>query len=58
MTTATHNRRVYLDTSVISALFDERSVERQRMTLDFWKSLHQQKVFISTLTQNEIKAAL
>jgi predicted nucleic acid-binding protein len=57
MTTATQNRRVYLDTSVISALFDERSVERQRMTLDFWKSLHQQKVFISTLTQNEIEAA-
>jgi predicted nucleic acid-binding protein len=36
MTTSSYNKRVYLDTSVISALFDERAPERQRMTENFW----------------------
>lgn len=57
MTAAPHSKRVYLDTSVISALFDERAAERQRMTLEFWKSLSLQTVFISTLVENEIEAA-
>lgn len=57
MTTAAYNKRVYLDTSVISALFDERAAERQRMTENFWKSLKHQTVFISTLVRNEIESA-
>ena len=57
MTTASYNKRVYLDTSVISALFDERALERQRMTENFWKNLKHQTVFISTLVQSEVEAA-
>lgn len=52
-----HERRVYLDTSVISALFDERNSERQRMTEAFWRNLEHQAVFISTLVIDEIEAA-
>lgn len=57
MTTPVHEKRVYLDTSVISALFDERNTERQRMTEDFWKNLEHQTVFISTLVKDEIESA-
>ncbi len=57
MTTASFNKRVYLDTSVISALFDERALERQRMTENFWKNLKHQTVFISTLVQSEVESA-
>ena len=31
--------KIYLDTSVISALFDERTPERLAMTSDFWSKL-------------------
>jgi predicted nucleic acid-binding protein len=57
MSTSSYNKRVYLDTSVISALFDERALERQRMTENFWKNLKGQRVFISTLVQGEVEAA-
>jgi predicted nucleic acid-binding protein len=51
------DKRLYLDTSVVSALFDDRAVDRQRMTLTFWETLGRQTVFISTLVQDEIEAA-
>ena len=57
MTAPSHSKRVYLDTSVISALFDERALERQRMTENFWRNLKDQRVFISTLVQGEVEAA-
>jgi hypothetical protein len=31
--------RIYLDTSVFSARFDERAAERQAETEEFWKRL-------------------
>lgn len=31
--------KVYLDTSVISALFDERTPERQSLTKSAWQNL-------------------
>lgn len=31
--------KVYLDTSVISALFDERNAERKNHTEEFWREL-------------------
>ena len=49
--------KVYLDTSVISALFDERSPERKYLTEECWRELRDYKVYISTLVKEEIEAA-
>ncbi|MGQ9626677.1 MAG: PIN domain-containing protein [Anaerolineae bacterium] len=50
--------RVYLDTSVISALFDESSPERKSLTEAFFKELKNFEVFISEITVAEIKRTL
>ena len=50
-------KRLYLDTSVISAFFDQRAPERKRMTEEFWQSLNIHRVFISTLVLEELDAA-
>jgi len=47
--------RVYLDTSVISALFDERNPERKLLTEAFFKEIENFKVFISEITFVEIE---
>ena len=39
--------KVYLDTSVISALFDLRTPERQSLTQSMWQVLPQFEVYIS-----------
>ena len=49
--------KVYLDTSVISALFDERTPERLAMTSDFWSKLDDYEVFISELVLEELERA-
>lgn len=47
---------LYLDTSVISAYFDERAMERQEATVRFWEdALPRYKVFISEITVNELE---
>ena len=46
--------RIYLDTSVISAVFDAKNPERQSLTKDFFKMNDVFKIFISELTQLEI----
>lgn len=56
MAILTHKRRVYLDTSVISALFDERNPERQSLTRDFFKRIDEFDAVISALTRAEIGA--
>ena len=48
--------KIYLDTSVPNAYFDERSPARQEATKEFWKRLTRHQVFISELVINEIKA--
>ena len=46
---------LYLDTSVISAYYDERTDERQAATIKFWKDIvPNYKVFISEITVNEL----
>lgn len=50
-------RSVYLDTSVISALFDDRTPERKRFTEDLWKKLNNYQVYVSTVVKEEINAA-
>jgi len=49
--------KIYLDTSVISALFDERTPERLAMTSDFWSKLEDYEVFISELVLEELERA-
>ncbi len=49
--------KVYLDTSVISALFDERTPERQNLTKAAWDILGSYDVYISELVLDELSAA-
>lgn len=46
--------KIYLDTSVISAYFDQRAPDRQRLTSAFWQGIHEYEVLISTVTLKEI----
>ncbi len=47
--------KIYLDTSVISALFDERNPERKALTEEFFSTLSSYKVYVSELTLAEIE---
>lgn len=49
--------KAYLDTSVISALFDERTPERQNLTKAAWDILDNYDVYISELVLDELSAA-
>ena len=42
--------KVYLDTSVISTLFDERNPERKTLTEMFFKNVLDVDIFVSTIT--------
>ncbi|MBI4652873.1 PIN domain-containing protein [Candidatus Kuenenbacteria bacterium] len=46
--------KIYLDTSVISAYFDERLLERQGYTKSSWKILKNYDIYISQLVLKEI----
>ena len=52
----TRIRSIYLDTSVISALFDDRTPERKRFTYEFWEKLENYRVSVSTVVAEEINA--
>lgn len=47
--------KLYLDTSVISALFDERNPERKSLTESFFKETGDYAVFVSEITIAEIE---
>ncbi len=47
--------KLYLDTSVISALFDERNPERKSLTESFFKEIKDYEIFISEITVVEIE---
>lgn len=47
--------RLYLDTSVISALFDEKVPYRMSLTKEFWKSINEFDIFISEEVIAEIE---
>jgi len=49
--------KIYIDTSVISALFDNRTPERLAMTSTFWSKLSDYEVFISELVIDELEKA-
>jgi len=47
---------LYLDTSVVSAYCDDRTIERQQATVKFWEEvLPHYKIFISEVTVNELE---
>jgi len=48
---------IYLDTTIISALFDKRTPERMTQTERFWEHINEYNVFISDLVVEEIKRA-
>lgn len=48
---------LYLDTSVISAYYDERDKERRAATIAFWENvIPNYKVFVSEITVSELEA--
>ncbi|NVM31376.1 MAG: PIN domain-containing protein [Candidatus Helarchaeota archaeon] len=47
--------KVYLDTSVISALHDKRNPERKALTEEFFKKMENFEVYISDITVVEIE---
>jgi predicted nucleic acid-binding protein len=47
--------KLYLDTSVISALFDDRNPGRQNLTEIFFSELKSYSIYISTITLKEIE---
>lgn len=47
-------KKIYLDTSVISALFDERNPSRQALTEGFFAQIHNFEVYLSDVTLEEI----
>lgn len=47
--------RVYLDTSVISALFDKRNPERKSLTESFFKEIEKFEAYISEITIAGVK---
>ncbi|QQK78043.1 type II toxin-antitoxin system VapC family toxin [Salicibibacter cibarius] len=49
--------KIYLDTSVISALYDERSPERKQLTEQAWDQIVQEEVHISEIVLDELNAA-
>ena len=49
--------KIYLDTSVISALFDDRNPERKVLTEEFFSKIGIYDVYISELTIAEIESA-
>ena len=50
-------RKIYLDTSVISALFDSRTPERMELTKASWETINNYNVYISELVVDELRAA-
>ena len=52
-----YKAKVYLDTSVISALYDDRTPERMQLTKSAWDTLDDYQVYISELVEDELNAA-
>ena len=46
--------RLYLDTSVLSAYYDEHSPDRREATIAFWKTLKHLPVAVSAVVVEEL----
>lgn len=51
------SKRIYIDTSVISAIFDQRTPERMSLTKKMWENIDDYEVYISNIVIDELKAA-
>ena len=49
--------RIYLDTSVLSAYYDQRAPERMQATREFWGVLKRHDILCSDLTLDELAQA-
>ena len=49
------SKKIYLDTSVISALFDERTPERLEMTKKAWEQMKNYDIYISDTVVEELQ---
>ena len=47
---------LYLETSVVSAYYDDRDSQRQIFTLNFWKISPEYEVYVSQIVQTELEA--
>lgn len=47
--------KIYLDTSVISAYFDDRQKERMKLTQESWQKIKKFEIFISEVTLKELQ---
>jgi predicted nucleic acid-binding protein len=50
--------KLFLDTSVYSAMFDERDPNRQKQTQEFWKDIEEYELYYSDIIIEEIDAIL
>ena len=50
--------KVFLDTSVYSAMLDDRDPTRQTQTQDFWKNIDDYELFYSQINTEEIDQLL
>ena len=48
--------KIFLDTSVYSAIFDSRDPNRQKLTQDFWNVIGNYEVYHSEIILEEINA--
>ncbi len=48
--------KIFLDTSVYSAIFDSRDSNRQKLTQDFWDTIGYYDVYYSEINTEEISA--
>lgn len=48
--------KIFLDTSVYSAIFDSREPYRQKLTQDFWDTIGYYDVYYSEINREEISA--
>ncbi len=48
--------KVYIDTSVISAMFDMRNPERRFLTRNFWNHLREMDPYVSDVVYAEVVA--
>jgi len=48
--------KIFLDTSVYSAMFDDRNLNRQNLTQEFWKGLEDYELYYSEINIEEIDA--
>ncbi len=50
--------KIFLDTSVYSAMFDERDLNRQKLTQEYWKNIDDYELYYSQINVEEIDAII